>query len=381
MSTPSVKNGALQFRTIRDLRELETLRAIWKSWPGTRDSDLDFFSSAVRSRGSGCRPHVIVLARNGRPDAILVGLRERKKIPVNWGRIIVGRPQANVLEFVYGGLRGNACDENCVALLQRVVRSLDQGEADLALWEQLDVQSPLYSCVLQLQRFALRDHFRCHDDRDRWLMNFPEDLDAFLSNLCRDQRSKLRRKYKKVLNRFADRMQVRHFRSVADLEPAISAMEEIASKSAKRQVGFGFFDTPRIRDQMAIAAEGGWLRIYVLYLEHKPAAFWMGTLYDRCLQADDVGYDPAWSEFSPGIVLFLNILEDLRDADIEIVDFGRGSSQLKQCFAAFRRVESRVHIYASTPRGIQLSLLSAVTHRATSLIRSTHCLAWVRRSL
>jgi hypothetical protein len=48
---PEVRNNPLAFRTIRDLHELENLRAIWNSWPGTRDSDLDFFSSMVRSRG------------------------------------------------------------------------------------------------------------------------------------------------------------------------------------------------------------------------------------------------------------------------------------------------------------------------------------------
>ena len=96
------------------------------------------------------------------------------------------------------------------------------------------------------------------------------------------------------------------------------------------------------------------------------------------LQADHVGYDPAWSEFSPGIFLFLNILEDLCDADIEIVDFGSGSSQLKQCFGAFRRAESQVHIYAPTLRGVQLSLLYAATHRATFLIRRTQSLEWMK---
>jgi hypothetical protein len=98
-----VKIGQLEFRTIRDLRELEILRAIWKSWPGTRDSDLAFFASVVRSRGSGCRPHVIVLTRDARPDAILVGLRECKKIPVKLGHIKIFQPQINVLEFVQGG--------------------------------------------------------------------------------------------------------------------------------------------------------------------------------------------------------------------------------------------------------------------------------------
>ena len=204
------------------------------------------------------------------------------------GHITICQPEVNILEFSYGGLRGAASAENCVALLQQVMRSLDQGEADLALWKRVDIHSPLYACVFQLQPFALRDHFHCDDDQ--WLMNFPKGLDDFLSSLCRSQRSKLRRKYKRVLDYFVDRLQVRQFCSVADVDLAISVMEEIASKSVKRQrFGWGFFDTPQIREQMSNAAKGGWLRIYVLYPEDKPAAFWMGTLYDRCLQAGPCG--------------------------------------------------------------------------------------------
>ena len=376
---PNPAIGAVAFQTIRDLRELETLRETWKSWQGTRDSDLDFFSSAVRSRGTGCRPHVVVLHRGGRLDAMLVGMREHKKIPVKLGRITICEPQADVLEFVHGSVRGRDSDENCAALIQQVVQSLNQGEADLAVWEQLGVDSPLYSCMLQLQRFPRGVRKPCDDDH--WIMSCPKGLDAFLASLGRSQRSKLRRKYQKVLGRFADRMRVVQFCTTTDLEPAVSVMEQIASKSIKRRSGFGFFDTPQIREQMAIAAQEGWLRIYVLYLEDKPAAFWMGTLYERCLQADQVGFDPMWGEFSPGIFLFLNILESLRDADIDTVDFGRGTSQLKQCFAAVRRVEACAHIYASTIRGLKLNLLSATSHRATILARRIYCLEGARKLL
>jgi Acetyltransferase (GNAT) domain len=355
------------------------LRETWKSWQGSRDSDLDFFSSAVRSRGMACRPHVIVLNRGGKPDAMLVGLREHKTMPVKLGRITICQPRADVLEFVHGSVRGRASDENCAALVQQVVQSLNQGEADLAVWEQLGVDSPLYSCMLQLQHFPRGVRHPCRDDH--WVMNFPKGLDAFLASLGRSQRSKLRRKYQKVLGRFAGRMRVVQFRTATDLEPAVSVMEQIASKSEKRRSGFGFFDTPQLREQMAIAAQEGWLRIYVLYLEDKPAAFWMGTLYERCLQADQVGYDPIWGEFSPGIFLFLNILESLRDADIDTVDFGRGSSQLKQCFAALRRVEACAHIYASTMRGLRLNLLSATSRRATILARRIYGIDGARKLL
>jgi len=217
-------------------------------------------------------------------------------------------------------------------------------------------------------------------------MNFPKGLDTLFMNLGRSQRSKLRRKYRNVLNHFAGKVQIRCFRSLADLEPAISDMEAIASKTDKRRMfGIGFFDTPQIREQMVVAAKRGWLSIYILYLEEKPAAFWMGTIYDHCLQGDQVGYDPVWGEFSPGIFLFLTILEDLRDEDIKTVDFGWRDIQIGRCFGDLRRVEARIHIYAPTLRGIQLNLLSTATHCATHgakfLLRHTHCLEWARRVL
>jgi hypothetical protein len=379
---PEAKKLAL--RTVRDLHELEALRAIWKSWPGTRDSDLDFFCSVVRSRGRGCQPHVILLTRNAIPDAILIGLREPRKLLFRIGCFNICEAAVNVLEFVSGGLRGNASEANCAAFVRQAMRSLDEGDADMALWKQLDVQSPLYNYALQWPRFALRDHFP-RIDGHWWLRNFPKGLDAFFMSRSRSQRSKLRRKYKDVLARFAGKVQVRCFRSVADLEPAIADMEEIASKTDKRRVfGLGFFDSAQIREQMVVAAERGWLRIYILYLEEKPCAFWRGTVYGRCLQGDHSGYDPVWSEFSPGIFLFLNILEGLREDDIKSLDFGYGDTQFKRCLGDLRCVESCLHIYAPTLRGILLNLLNTAIPYATDcakfLLQRAHCLEWARRA-
>jgi hypothetical protein len=264
------------------------------------------------------------------------------------------------------------------------MRSLVEGDADLALWKKLSVQSPLYNCALRLPRFALRDHSSCVDGR--WLMNFPKGLDNLFMNLGRSQRSKMRRKYRNVLNHYAGKVRTRCFRSLMDMEPAISDMEAIANKTDKQRVfGAGFVDTPQIREQMVVAALNGWLRIYILYIEEKPAAYWMGTVYNRCLQADEVGYDPVWSKFSPGIFLFLSILEDLRDEDIKTVDFGWHDIQMKQCFGAQRHVEACVHIYAPTLLGIRLNLLSAAIHCANRgailLLRRAHCLEWAKRVL
>jgi CelD/BcsL family acetyltransferase involved in cellulose biosynthesis len=174
-------------------------------------------------------------------------------------------------------------------------------------------------------------------------------------------------------------MQVRSFRAVADLEQAIPDMEEIARKSVKRQFGHGFFDTAQIREQLLLKATRGWLRIYILYVDENPVSFWQGTLYERCLHADHTAFDSAWSAFSPGIFLFLDILEDLQDQDIKTIDFGCGDGQLYKCFGNMHLHEARVQICAPKLSALQFHLLHTLTHYATLLIRRTPSLNWARR--
>src|ERR1700676_2696757 len=376
---PPTENNNFTIQTIRELPEIEKFRDVWKSWQQNRDSDLDFFSVMVRARSDSCRPYVVVLSRNAGPDAILVGLSDRTKIPIKLGSVTLWQHELKVLEFVRGGLLGNASIENCNALIREVMRSLSEGEAELALWEHLDPQSPLYGCAILQPSIALRDHCPCLTDR--WLMNSPKELDTFFHCLARSQRSKLRRKYKRVLNTFSGRMKVRSFRTIAEVGQAIPQMEGIARQSVKRQLGFGFFDTPLTRVQLICEATRGWLRIYILYVEERPVAFWKGTLYERVLQADHVGFDPAWSAFSPGIVLFLIMLETLGDEDVESIDFGCGNGQFYKCLGLVRRPEVRVQICAHRLRALQLNLLHISPNYATSFIQGTSCLNWARRAV
>ncbi len=365
----AVANKPLELRTLSDFSSLELFRDNWKSWPGTLASDIDYFCAMLRARGADCKPHVIMLIRDGEPDAMLVGFRQRRKVPAKLGTRAIFNTHANLLEFVTGSLRGHPSEANCAALIREVMRSLAQGEADLALWDDLDIQSPLYQHALELPHRSLADHCSWHVDR--WLMKFPNGLDDFLMSLERSQRSKLRRKYKKVLSHFDDRLELRIVNSPADLQSVIPHFEEIAAKTEKRKLGFGFFDTPEIRQELEDAAQNGWLRAFIVYLDGRPAAFWIGALYNRSLQADYVGYDPSWAEFSPGIFLFLSLLNLLHGEDISTIDFGRGDSQLRQCFSDIKQVEAKVRIHAPTLRGLWLNFARTSAFKATRWLRRT----------
>lgn len=200
----------------------------------------------------------------------------------------------------------------------------------------------------------------------------------------RSQRSKLRRKYRNMLTRFAGSVQVRCFRSPLDLPLAIADMERIASRTDRRLLmGSGFVDNPETREQMAVAAEMGWLRIYVLYLEGKPAAFWRCTAYNGSLYGDHAGYDPIWRDLSPGIFLFLNIIEQFSEGDIKSIDLGYGDTQFRRCLGDLRCVESRLRIYAPTVRGFLLNVLNTATPYTTTcakgVLQYMGCLEWARR--
>ena len=191
-----------------------------------------------------------------RPDAILVGFFERRKLSFKLGYFTICEPEVNVLEFVSGGLRGSASNENCAAFVHEVMRSLDEGDADMALWEEVDVQSPLYNYALRWPRFVSRDHFPVIDSH-WWLRNFPDSLDEFLLSRSRSQRSKLRHKYNACSESFRGENADPLLSLSGGFGSGYCGDGENRQKSERRVLDAVLFDTPQAREQMAIAAASG----------------------------------------------------------------------------------------------------------------------------
>src|SRR5580700_4035265 len=66
-----------QVRVLRSFPEVEQIRDAWSAWKTHRDSDIDVCLQFVWVREEVVRPHVIVIHRNGHPEAMLVGRLER----------------------------------------------------------------------------------------------------------------------------------------------------------------------------------------------------------------------------------------------------------------------------------------------------------------
>jgi hypothetical protein len=358
---------AVEVRVARSFAEVERIRDAWSAWPSHRDSDIDFCLEFGWTRKQVVRPHVIVLYRQGLPEAMMVGWIERSRLESKIGYLQLPGMRASLLNFSYGGFLGKASAENCRDLVQSILGSLRQGEADVAVLDRLEVGSALSQVGRTLPGFASRDPLPSQVTHH--LMALPANVKEVYPALSANHRSELKRKTKKLLAKYPDAVRVRCYREPAEIEAAIPHIEGVAKKTYQRGLGVGFQDDEEMRLRLRVCAEKGWLRAYVLYLADVPCAFWIGTVYNGSFCSDYLAFDPSFAECSPGSFLMVQVIEDFCNAGVREIDFGYGEGRYKEQFGNRVAMESSVWIFAARPKGLALNAIRTSTGAVDSLAR------------
>lgn len=353
----------IELRVARSLSEVESLREPWVSWPGHRDSDIDFYLMIVQSYSEVVRPHVIALFRDGRPDAILIGRLEQKRLGFRVGYLNSFSVQTRCLTFVYGAIHGDASADNTELLLKAVMESLKQGEADVAALEFVPLDTPLYKLALGLPGILSRDTRPLAQGHDS--LSIPGSIDDVYRRMSGERRNWLRRRIKKLETHTVGKLRIQCYRNPSELDTLFRDAEEIGKKTYQRGLGVGFCDDSRVRSRLGLGAERGWLRAYVLYLGERPCAFWIGMLYVGTFVSEYLGYDPEFRQFSPGMVLVIKVIEGFcKEVEGDIVrelDFGLGHAEYKGLLCSKSWQEAVVHVFSPTPKGLMLKSMRTVT--------------------
>jgi hypothetical protein len=347
----------IEVRVLRTLPDLEKIRGEWESWAGNRDSEMESYLTFVRSNPEIVRPHVLVVYREGRPNAILVGRIDQGKIRCRLGYFEIGF-RARIMCFVPGALRGNPSEENCELLVSEILRSLSAGEGDAACLYFLKKGSNLWRLATTKPGPLGLDYIRT--PLKHFAAALPSTVEEFYHGLSSGSRWQARSKQKKLTKEFGENIRMRCFRDVAELENLIQDVEQVAKKSYQRGLGVGFIDSPATREQLQLKAEKGWLRAYVLYIADRPCAFWMGDVNEATFRSDYLAYDAKFERYSPGMCLILKVIEGFCDGNREGVtgiDFGPGHAQYKQVLGNQEWTESSVYIFAPTLKGIGLNVV------------------------
>jgi Acetyltransferase (GNAT) domain len=344
-------------KVLREIGELEEIRDAWESWPGNRDSEIESYSEFLQSNPKSVCPHVIVIYRWGRPDAILVGRIDIGHISCRLGYLRLNLP-ARILCFVYGALRGNPSRENCDLIVSSVLQSLSVGEADVAYMNFLREESELCSLAKKRPGVLSRDYL--HVTQQHFAAALPASIDEFYRGLSPQARSGIRRKAKKLDEQFRGEVAIRCFREVSEIEELAVDAERLASKSYQRGLRVGFFDSPATRQHLRMKAERGWLRGYILYLRGVPCAFWIGDVNKDTFGSDYLAFDPAFGKHSPGMYLIMKVIEGFcgeNREQVTSVDFAPGHAQYKEVLSTEEWLESSVYIFAPTFKGISFNLV------------------------
>ena len=211
MPTASVK-------VLRTLPELETIRHEWESWPGNRDSEMETYLMCLQFIPGTVRPHVVVVERDGKPDAILVGRIDLGHVSCHLGYWRVNLP-ARILCFVYGALRGNPSPENCDLIVSSVLQSLSDREADVAYMNFLREESDLYRLATQKPTLLCRDYIRI--SQPHFATRLSTSAEGFYKGLSSGARWQAKSKQKKLIKDFAGDVKIRCFREAEQLDTMI----------------------------------------------------------------------------------------------------------------------------------------------------------------
>jgi len=135
----------------------------------------------------------------------------------------------------------------------------------------------------------------------------------------------------------------------------------------------GFTRTQGTEAFLELAARQDWLRGYLLYVEERPIAFWIGTLYRNSCRLDTTGYLPEFRKHEPGSILFLHMLKDICSQGVQQLDFGFAGAFYKERFGDAKTEDASVCVFAPTLKGIVLMAwrnLEAGTYTAARRIVS-----------
>jgi Acetyltransferase (GNAT) domain len=358
-------------RVARSFQEVEALRPLWTRLQSHPNSDIDNYLTVLRA-GIGIRPHVLVAYRDGSPEAVLVGRLEERPVELKLGYLSLASPRVGSLTFIYGGVLGTLSPAGGDALAGAIFDSLRRAEAQVAYFNYLRTDTPLYESVARAWRFPSRDCFP--ELRTHRTMVVPGSAEAFYRRLSPKVRKNQKWQAKRLVKEYSDSVGIECFRQLSELDRMIAEVEGIASKTYQRGLGGGFADSSETRQRLKDQSGRGCLRSFVLHVGQRPVAFWMGTLYGRTFHSDYMGYDSEFARYSPGMFLIMKVIEGFCEHQndvVESIDFGPGDAQYKQVLGDQEWQDASFYLFAPTALGLGLTLLRTPVAALDRVARGT----------
>jgi len=373
---------------LRSLDQIEDIRPIWEGMQAEQpcpmiNADIDRYLAFQHTMEQDCRPLVLILKREGRPQAMVVGRLGKQSIPLRLGYKVVARPALRCVTVIYGGVFAPGDEAVADRLVRALMGFLRRREADTIYFNHLRMDGSFYRQVTTVPHFLCRSRFPTI--HPHWQMSVPESLDEFYQGLSQRHRGNIRRTVRKLEEEWRGQVEIVHYRQPQEVKRLCEDVERVSVKTYQQSLGAGFQNTPLMQSISQADAQHGRLHVSVLYVQKQPCAFQWGTTFGHTYFLERIGYDPAWTKSRVGTVLFVKVLERLcADEGVERMDFGFGGAEYKESYGNESWAEAET-TYIWAPR-LYPSLLGALEsanaglgRMATWMAQRVKLLAWVKR--
>ena len=239
---------------------------------------------------------------------------------------------------------------------------LDNVPTDSFLWKFLETNPQVHKALTRYvpERPAAR-----------LLLHLEGSFESYMARFSSKHRQTLRRKVRKFQDLAPGETLPVCFTRPDQVEAFIEQAVEISRKTYQWQLlGQGLRDAAKLKRHLLFLAQHGWLRSYLLVCKGKPCAFVTGFQYGSRYYLDDIGFDPAWRDYSVGTVLQVGIIEDLfQNNRPKVYDLGEYGTH-KEEFATLNYLQGKVFLFRPGVYGSLVKTAHRLCNASTAAVSS-----------
>ncbi|HVF55987.1 MAG TPA: GNAT family N-acetyltransferase [Pyrinomonadaceae bacterium] len=178
------------------------------------------------------------------------------------------------------------------------------------------------------------------------LVELGPTADAYFGKIKGKLRYELKRRTKRLDEHCGGKLSIVRVDSEAQVAQFVADAAEVSRNSwQQRIIGTRITDSEEQRAHFAGLARRGLLRSYLLRCGERPCAFVVGYQFNQIFHYVEIGYDREFAEFSPGMILYYLLVQDLfAHRTPSLLNFGMGDADYKQRFGNVRREDISILI-------------------------------------
>lgn len=296
------------------------------------------------------RLHIVTVRHDGR----LVALAPLALRPRQWKRLMpfglleflgCGSVGSDYLSLIVRrGFEGTALPA-LIAMLRRSGYVLELSHVDRTCEPMMAAAAELRAQGWQEQRTTV--------ERCPYIALEGHTWESYLGTLGRTHRTNFRRKLKRLHQLYA--LRIDEARTDSERRAALDILVNLHLKRREELGGSDALHTPELltfhEEVTAVALQRGWLRLYVMWLDDRPAAAMYGFDYGGNFYFYQSGFDSAFATYSVGLVMTGLGVQAAIARGIRDFDFLHGEEPYKYLWASAERELLRFHFFPPHARG------------------------------